>query len=137
MAEKHFTLQEANDLLPRLAPILRQLIAVRHSMAEKHGKMEELRAHVRGNGATAEGRLFARLKDELDAIAAELRHGIEEIQGFGCVIKDLEIGLIDFPAIRLGEEVYLCWKLGEDRVAFWHGVQEGFAGRRPVGGEFG
>jgi hypothetical protein len=136
MAEKHFTLQEANDLLPRLAPILRKLIAVRHGMAQKHGKMEELRAHVRGNGATAEGRLFAQLKDELDAITAELRQGIEEIQGFGCVIKDLEVGLIDFPARRLGEEVYLCWKLGEERIAFWHGIQEGFGGRKPVSGEF-
>lgn len=136
MAERHFILEEANALLPRLTPILRQLIAVRHRMAEKHGRMEELRAHVRGNGATAEGRLFAQLKDELESIAAELRQGIEEIQGFGCVMKDLEVGLIDFPALRLGQEVYLCWKLGEERIAFWHGIEEEFAGRKPVGAEF-
>ncbi len=136
MADRHFTLEEANNLLPRLAPILRRLIAVRQEMAEKHRKMEELRAHVRGNGATAEGRLFAQLKEEVDSIASDLRQGIEEIQGFGCVIKDLDIGLIDFPALRLEEEVYLCWKLGEERIMFWHEVHEGFAGRKPVGGEF-
>jgi hypothetical protein len=136
MAERHFTPEEANDLLPRLAPLLRRLIAARRDMAEKQRKIEQLRSRVRGNGATAEGRLFAQLKDELDSIAVELRQGIETIQGFGCVIKDLDVGLIDFPALRLGQEVYLCWKLGEQRITFWHGTQEGFAGRKPVGGEF-
>jgi len=136
MADKHFTLEEANRLLPRLGPILEQLIAVRREMGAKQQKMEELRAHVRGNGATAEGRAFAKLKAELESMAQELRRGIEQIQEFGCVVKDLDTGLIDFPAVRQGQEIFLCWKLGEKRIGFWHTTQEGFSGRKPLGGEF-
>ena len=136
MAEKHFSLEEAKRLLPRLGPILERLIALRREMGEKQHRIEELRAHVRGNGATAEGRAFAMLKEELEAMARELRQGIEEIQGFGCLIKDLDVGLIDLPALQRGQEVLLCWKLGEKGIAFWHGVEEGFSGRRPLGDEF-
>jgi len=136
MAEKYFTLEEANHLLPRLGPILAHLIAVRREMEAKQHRMEALRAHVRGNGATAEGRAFAKLKEELESMAQQLRQGIERIHGFGCQIKDLDTGLIDFPARRRGQEVLLCWKLGEDQITFWHGTQEGFSARKPLDGEF-
>ena len=136
MAQKHFSLEEANRLLPRLGAILERLIAVRREMIEKQHRMEELRAHVRGNGATAEGRAFAKLKEELEAMARDLRQGLEEIEGLGCLIKDLDVGLIDFPALRGEQEVLLCWRLGEEQIAFWHGAQEGFSGRKPLGGEF-
>ena len=136
MAEKHFTLDEATRLLPRIRPILEQLIALRREMAIRQHKMEELRVHVRGNGATAEGRAFAKLKEELESMAKELRRGIEQVHGFGCVVKDLDTGLIDFPALRKGQEVFLCWKLGEQGIAFWHSTHEGFSERKPLGGEF-
>jgi len=136
MAQKHFSLEGANRLLPRLGAILERLIAVRREMVEKQTRMEELRAHVRGNGATAEGRAFAKLKEELEAMARELRQGLEEIEGLGCLIKDLEIGLIDFPTLRGEQEVLLCWRLGEERIAFWHGAEEGFSGRKPLGLDF-
>ena len=136
MAEKRFTLEEANRLLPHLRPILEQLIAVRREMGINQDKMEMLRAHVRGNGATAEGRAFAKLKEELESMAQELRRGIEQIHKFGCLVKDLGTGLIDFPALRQGQEVFLCWRLGESSIAFWHTIQEGVAGRKPLGGEF-
>jgi hypothetical protein len=136
MAEKHFTLEEADRLLPRLRPILQQLVVVHREMGAKRHKMEELRAQVRGNGATAEGRAFAKLKADLESMARELREGIEQIEGFGCLVKDLDAGLIDFPARRQGQEVLLCWKLGEESIAFWHTTREGFAGRKPLGGEF-
>jgi hypothetical protein len=133
MAEKHFTPEEANRLLPRLAPILERLIALRREMAARQQKMEALRAHVRGNGATAEGRAFAQLKGELHSLAEQLRQGIDEIQGFGCQVKDLDTGLVDFPALQQGQEVLLCWKLGETRIAFWHTAHEGYSGRKPLG----
>lgn len=136
MADKHFTLEEANRLLSRLAPILEQLITARREIGAKQHKMEGLRAHVRGNGATAEGRAFAKLKEELESMAQELRQGIERIHAFGCLVKDLDTGLIDFPALRQGQEVFLCWKLGEERIGFWHTPEEGFSGRKPLGGEF-
>ena len=136
MAEKHFTLDEANQVLPRLRPILEKLIALRQEMAAKQRQMEGLRAHVRGNGATAEGRTFAKLKQELESMAQRLRQGIEQIHGFGCLVKDLDTGLIDFPALRRGQEALLCWRLGETTIAFWHSTEEGFSGRKPLAGEF-
>ena len=57
---------------------------------------------------------------------------MEQVQSFGCLIKDLDVGLIDFPTLYRGEEVYLCWKLGEDGIEFWHGVSEGFRGRKKI-----
>ena len=62
---------------------------------------------------------------------------MEQIEESGCVVKDLDIGLIDFPAMLGEQQVFLCWKLGEPRIEYWHGVHEGFAGRKPIDDEFG
>ena len=71
-----------------------------------------------------------------DTSAAALKSAFERIQRTGALVKDLDIGLIDFLAIYQGREVCLCWKLGEDRIAFWHGTEEGFRGRKPIDEEF-
>ena len=71
-----------------------------------------------------------------DAAAARLRDAVERVHEFGCLVKDLDIGLIDFPTLFRGEEVYLCWKLGEPGIAFWHGVDEGFPGRKAIDRDF-
>lgn len=74
-------------------------------------------------------------KTDDDAIAKtmeRLEKEIQKLEDLGCVLKDMNTGLIDFPAVRLGMRVWLCWKLGEEGVAFWHGLHEGFAGRKPV-----
>ena len=65
-----------------------------------------------------------------------LKTAIEKIQEYGCVIKDLDIGLVDFPTLFRGQEVYLCWKMGESGIGYWHGVEEGFAGRKPIDRDF-
>ncbi len=75
-------------------------------------------------------------KNRREAAAAALKQTIEKIQEFGCLVKDLDIGLIDFPTLFQGEEVYLCWKLGEVGIRFWHGIHEGFRGRKPIDAEF-
>jgi len=72
------------------------------------------------------------LKGESEKAEQELRATVEEIQQTGCVVKDLDEGLVDFPCLREGEAVYLCWKLGEQRIEYWHGIDEGFAGRKPL-----
>ena len=71
-----------------------------------------------------------------DRATAELRSVIEEVQEIGCLIKDLDIGLIDFPTTYHGNEVYLCWKLGESGIEYWHGIDEGFRGRKPIDQDF-
>ena len=73
-----------------------------------------------------------RKKSEHDETAEALVEVINRIQETGVLVKDLDIGLVDFPSLLEGEEIYLCWKLGEDHIAFWHGVDEGYTGRKPI-----
>jgi hypothetical protein len=76
------------------------------------------------------------IKLRRDTSAERLKAVISSVQESGCIIKDLDIGLVDFPTLFRGEEVYLCWKLGEPGIGFWHGTDEGFAGRKPIDAEF-
>jgi len=71
-------------------------------------------------------------KTARDAFASQVQETVSKILETGCLVKDLDEGLVDFPSLMHGEEVYLCWKLGEERIGFWHGLQEGFAGRKPL-----
>ncbi len=75
-------------------------------------------------------------KNSREEAALALKQAVEKVHEFGCVVKDLDIGLIDFPTLFQGEEVYLCWKLGEVGIRFWHGVNEGFRGRKPIDSGF-
>ena len=79
---------------------------------------------------------FAELRKRRETCAERLKEVIEQIHEFGCLVKDLDIGLIDFPTLYRGSEVYLCWKLGESGISFWHGVDEGFQGRKIIDTEF-
>jgi hypothetical protein len=75
-------------------------------------------------------------KDRRESSARNLNQAMETVQSYGCLIKDLDVGLVDFPTLYRGEEVYLCWKLGESGISFWHGVTEGFRGRKKITREF-
>lgn len=75
---------------------------------------------------------LVRKKNEREQSMARLEEVVGEIQETGCVVKDVDEGLVDFPTLRDGREVYLCWKLGEKRIEYWHGMDEGFAGRKPL-----
>jgi hypothetical protein len=75
-------------------------------------------------------------RQKRDSSVAKLQATLEQVQEQGCVVKDLDIGLLDFPTLYRGQEVYLCWRLGEPRIDFWHGVDEGFRGRKPIDDEF-
>src|SRR5262249_24401372 len=77
-----------------------------------------------------------KLKQQRDTVAQKLRETLNEVQEFGCVVKDLDIGLLDFPTLFRGREVYLCWKLGGASISYWQGVDEGFAGRKEIDQEF-
>ncbi len=75
---------------------------------------------------------LAKKKAEREKAASRVLEAVNKIQETGCLVKDLDEGLIDFPTLLKGEEVYLCWKLGEKRIGYWHGIEEGFAGRKPL-----
>ena len=83
-------------------------------------------------GITIDYEVAARFRSAHNRTVAKVRDALEQIQAIGCLVKDLESGLVDFPAILKNEEVYLCWRLGEDRIRFYHRQDEGFSGRKPI-----
>ena len=130
-----FTVEEANHLLPQLEHILPSLRLLHRELIAKQQVLEELRAHVRGNGGSPTSREFSRLQEEVETLLAEIRSGVKKIEARGCLLKDLEMGLVDFPSVREGKEVLLCWKSGEEEISYWHTIEEGFAGRKPLRGD--
>ena len=119
-------------MLGRVRPLLEELVAQRRALREHQDRLAEFQARARGNGGVARGPEVVAAKQAVDRLTAQIRQGIQEIQALGCVLKDLDMGLVDFPALRDGQEIYLCYRLGEERIAFWHGVDEGYAGRKPL-----
>jgi hypothetical protein len=129
---RYFTQEEANAELDHVRPLVEQLVAVRQEHAEALERQEELEGKIRGNGGGIPPAELAAATAEVDALARRLAHLVDEIATHGAEVKDLETGLIDFPALRHGETVLLCWQLGEDEIEWWHTVEDGFAGRRPL-----
>jgi hypothetical protein len=131
MRPRNFTPDEANALLPRLSNLLLQT----QESKEKHDRLEERTAEY-AYRLTSNGHLIERdlneARQELAQAAGELKVLIERMQEMGCEVKDIDQGLVDFRSQRDGREVYLCWKLGEPKVGWWHELDAGFAGRQPL-----
>ncbi len=124
-ATKYFTLEEANALLPQIEPLMARLLERRAKAARLSREIKSLLADVR---LDVGGPVFAELTQDF----ATIERMVREIQSFGCVVKNLNAGLLDFLAVRDGREVYLCWRYGEPAVAFYHELHLGFNGRQPV-----
>jgi hypothetical protein len=131
---RYFTLEEANDALEELRPVAEQMVARRRELAEAQSHRATLGAQVGTNGGDLTPSDFAEADAELERAASALAACVERIQAAGVLVKDLDRGLLDFPALRDGEEILLCWQVGEDEIRYWHGLDEGFAGRKPVSG---
>ncbi|MDV2503602.1 MAG: DUF2203 domain-containing protein [bacterium] len=122
---RHFTVEEVNDLIPTLEQLVRQLQAQQTLMGTEYADIETLREMVRHNGGHARGGPYL---GEL----AQFAGLIEDLHSHGCLLKDIVKGLIDFPALKDGREIYLCWMMGEESVEWWHERETGFAGRKPI-----
>jgi hypothetical protein len=122
--DRHFSRAEADALLPTLAPLLTELRRARDSLtdAEAHEVLSEA---SQGNGGGAEGR-------QVGEAFLHVRGLLAAIQEAGVVVRDIDSGLVDFPAVIDGREVYLCWRLGEESVDHWHDLDAGFGGRTPL-----
>jgi hypothetical protein len=129
---RHFTPDEANAALEHVRPLVEQLVAQRAEHIAALERQEELERKIRGNGGGIPPAQLAEATAEVDALARRLAKIVDDIAGHGAEVKDLDTGLIDFPALRNGETVLLCWQLGEAEIGFWHGTADGFAGRRPL-----
>lgn len=134
---RYFTLEEAQELLPAVEQWLRTAVESRGRLAEAEGGMMELRRHVIAmGGVRPDASKALTLRARRDSAAEEMKRSLESIEGLGVQVKDLEIGLIDFPTLYRGREVLLCFRLGESGIGFWHETEAGFRGRRRIDREF-
>lgn len=122
MSEPTFTVDEANALLPVLVPLLEALRRAQQTMEDLH---DEVMTSVPTNGGGKAHRAYVDASDEA-------ARATDAVSALGAVIRDPGEGLVDFPSARAGEEIFLCWRLGEDTVTWWHPTDTGFAGRQPL-----
>ncbi len=134
---RRFTVEEAGRLLPQVGRLLQRAVALKAEFDEAEGEIQAFADRVSKSGGMVvdRERVFGS-RSRREGAVQQLRDVIEEIQGFGCIIKDLDSGLLDFPSLFRGAEVYLCWRLGEPAIEFWHGIEEGFSGRKRIDEDF-
>ena len=122
---RYFSLEEANAALEKIRQLMAQIQAIRQEILEKQPEVWPVIERATGNGGNRAASLLAFDFERLDDL-------VHQIMDTGAVVKDLDNGLVDFPALRGGREVYLCWQQGEERIDFWHEKEAGFAGRQPI-----
>jgi hypothetical protein len=127
-----FTLEEANDALVELRPIVERLVRHRQNLMAAQLQQAELVMRIAGNGGDMVPSDLHEAADTIQREASAISECAERINAVGAEVKSLEDGLLDFPARRGDEIVLLCWKLGEDEIQYWHRTDEGFAGRKPL-----
>jgi hypothetical protein len=132
VAERHFTREEANELLPQVRRLTELMVTHRRALRSALERQGTLLGKVSGNGGGIQPSELAAAAEEVERHAASVGRSVEQIQELGLQVKDLDVGLVDFPALGDGREVLLCWRLGEDAVDYWHGTDEGFSGRKPL-----
>jgi hypothetical protein len=136
VTERLFTPAEVNRLIPRLTELVEQGVERYRQAAALSSRLREERARVAASGGERlDAQEWRARAERLDGLGIEVRQILEEIRALGGITKDLEMGLVDFPG--RGPEaghriVNLCWRLGEEEVRFWHGMDEGYAQRKPI-----
>jgi hypothetical protein len=131
--QRLFTLTEAERARQELEPFLVEAMDSRKKLAGLEHDLSAVSARIMMmGGVIVPYEKLAALRMEHNQLAESLKSALNRILETGCVIKDLDVGLLDFPAIIDNQDVYLCWKLGEDRIRFYHRQDEGFSGRKPL-----
>ena len=132
MSDPRFTPDEANALLMQVRPLAERMVERAHELARAEAQRAQLLARIAGDGGDLPPSELAEATQAAEAAESQLARSVEALLALGVQVKDVRIGLVDFPSLRDGEEVLLCWRVGEDDVAFWHGPDEGYAGRKPL-----
>jgi hypothetical protein len=127
-----FTLAEANALLERVRPLAEALVERKRLLDQAEAERAELLGRIAGNGGDITPTDVGEAAERVQSEAAQLAGLVEQLQGYGVQVKDLDVGLVDFPSLREGEVVLLCWHVGEDEIGYWHGLEEGYAGRKQI-----
>ena len=120
--KKRFTLEQANRTLPYVTRVVADIIKAHEKATNLQAKIESLRSSKAHDHA----------EKDLVAVLDRLQNLVDELHGVGCELKDYQTGLVDFVGRHQGRDVYLCWRMGEATIAYWHEMQSGFAGRQPV-----
>ena len=128
---KYFTPDEATRLLPQLRELVPEAQERKRRVDELRNDLALLAMKAAGDGRLAEEEMRAK-RDALDEAVRAFDEALERIVSLGCEVKGIDQGLIDFLSLREGREVYLCWRLGEEQISYWHEVHSGFAGRQPL-----
>ena len=133
MADKYFSRREAEELLPMIGSCLGEALERKKRIEALDEELSRAAAKIMAlGGSIPPYEKLSATRSERERTLSELQKAITQIQETGCVVKDLDMGLVDFPSLRDGQEIYLCWKVGEQRIGFYHGIDEGFAGRKPL-----
>lgn len=132
MRARHFTLLEANALLPWLEETFARLQPLREELSIKHRDLLELLRRRSGNGVASNDREVRDEQVAIERLTHQLNQEVQEITDKGIIVRDVGRGLVDFLAYRDDREVYLCWLPGEKQIDFWHGTKEGFGSRKPI-----
>jgi len=127
-----FTPDEANALLAELRPLVERLVDRKHRLDEAEEGRRGLLARIGANGGDITPSDVAEVTQRVERAAEAVDALVADIRAHGVQIKDLDVGLLDFPWMRDGEVVLLCWRLGEEEIGYWHGMDEGYAGRKPL-----
>lgn len=132
MPERYFTVEQANALLDTVRPLAERLVEHRRDLRELQQRRGRIDLAVAGNGGGVDPHAVADLDERIRRELRGVARCVNGIHETGAVVKDPDTGLVDFPAERRGEEVCLCWRVGEASITHWHGLEEGFAGRKPL-----
>jgi hypothetical protein len=130
--QRYFTAEEANEALLEVRPLTEELVGHRRALVALQERQSAVTARIAGNGGNVEPHELEEVQVQLDEEVAGIARCVARIHEVGALVKDLDDGLVDFPATRGGRDVMLCWRLGEDEIGFWHGLDEGFSGRKPL-----
>jgi hypothetical protein len=131
--QKTFTLAEATTLLPVLQALLKSAMDGKKLIEDVEKELQDLKHRILlSGGLMVDIPALAHRRAEHDKALQGIKDALAEIDAIGVQVKDLDIGLLDFPCVVDDEIVLLCWKYGEEKIAFWHGVEEGFRGRKPI-----
>jgi hypothetical protein len=129
---QYFTVEEANEALGEVRPLTEELVRHRRALVDLQERQVALTTRIAGNGGNVEPHELEEVQEQLDEEVGGIARCVARIHEVGALVKDLDDGLVDFPARRGAEEILLCWRLGEEEIAFWHGLDEGFSGRKPL-----
>lgn len=132
MPPRYFTPEEANAALEEVRPAAERMVERTRALEAARARQADLAAHISGNGGAIAPADIAEAQAAVEREAHGVAECIERLQELGCQVKDLETGLLDFPALHEGRQVLLCWRVDEEAVEHWHGPEDGFSGRRPL-----